>query len=136
MGHNGRSILIAERDEVVRELQAHFLESAGFVAEFVGDGEAAFELAVRHQPSLVVTEILIPKIDGLALCRRLHADPKTAHIPVAIFSILNAAARAEEAGAQAFLRKPLVQSTFIAAIQRLVPPQSSPTLEQQKWASR
>jgi CheY-like chemotaxis protein len=130
------SILVVEQDRVVSELQRHFLERAGLVVEFTSDGESALQTAQLHQPSLIVTEILIPKIDGLALCRRLKADPSTMHIPVIVFSILNAAARATEAGAQAFLRKPLVEISFIAAIQSLLPPLSSATSEQHKWVSQ
>jgi CheY-like chemotaxis protein len=79
----------------------------------------------------VVTEILIPKIDGLALCRRLREDPLTAGVPVIVFSILSAAARAAEAGASAFLRKPLVETVFVAAVMDLVAPQPTEVLEEQ-----
>jgi two-component system response regulator MprA len=113
-------ILIAERDQTVRELQGFFLEQAGFAVEFADDGEAALERARAARPALVVTEILIPKLDGLALCRRLREDPLTRDVPVIVFSILAAAARAGEAGADAFLRKPLVESVFVGAVQALV----------------
>ena len=136
MGIDSRLILIVERDEVVRELQKHFLEVAGFVVKFADDGEAALESARGHVPALIVTEILIPKIDGLALCRRLRADELTVDVPIVVFSILNAATRATEAGAQAFLRKPIVESTFIETIRALVAPQSSATMEQLRWASQ
>ena len=128
-------ILVAERDEVVRDLQRYFLEKAGFSTEFCGDGESAFESCRSNLPVLVITEILIPKIDGLALCRRLKADILTKDIPVVVFSILNAGARAGEAGANAFLRKPLVESTFVAVIRRSIAAQSSANLEPQ-WASQ
>jgi CheY-like chemotaxis protein len=109
-------ILIAERDENVRDLQRYFLGKAGFDVEFVDDGQAALERAQTALPALVVTEILIPRLDGLTLCRRLREDPETARIPVIVFSILAAAARAEEAGASAFLRKPFVESLFVASV--------------------
>jgi two-component system response regulator MprA len=115
-----RTILIAERDPSVRELQQHFLGAAGFAVEFAGDGQAALERAKLLRPAAVVTEILIPKLDGLALCRQLGEDPETRGIPVLVFSILAAAARAAEAGAKAYLRKPLVESLFVAAVQRLM----------------
>lgn len=134
--HESCTILIVEHDQVVCELQRHFLQRAGFTVEFASDGESALQAAQLHQPSLIVTEILIPKIDGLALCRRLKSDPSTKHIPVIVFSILNAGARAAEAGAQGFLRKPLVETSFIAAIQRVLAPLPTATLEQQKWASQ
>ncbi|HEV2147007.1 MAG TPA: response regulator [Longimicrobiaceae bacterium] len=126
-----RVILIAERDRNVRELQEHFLGKAGFAVEFADSGPDALERARAARPALVVTEILIPGIDGLALCRRLAEDPLTRDIPVMVFSILAAAARADEAGARAFLRKPVVESTFVAAVQELVAAQPSEAMEEQ-----
>jgi CheY-like chemotaxis protein len=86
------------------------------------------------QPILVITEILIPRLDGLALCKRLQQDPGTSHIPVVVFSILAAATRASEAGARAFLRKPLVESIFVATVQQVIAAQPTPNMEPQ-WAS-
>jgi CheY-like chemotaxis protein len=111
-----RQILIAERDRNVRDLQSYALEAAGFIVEFVDDGEAALAYATSNATALIVTEILIPKLDGLTLCRRLRAEALTREVPVLVFSILAAAARAEEAGATAFLRKPFIESTFIATV--------------------
>jgi two-component system response regulator MprA len=124
-------ILIAERDQNVRELQQFFLDGAGYTVEFADDGEAALERARTAPPALLVTEILIPRLDGLALCRRLREDPVTAAVPVIVFSILSAAARAAEAGASAFLRKPLVESVFVAAVNDLVAAQPIETMEEQ-----
>src|SRR5687768_17626693 len=101
-------ILIAERDQTVRELQRFFLGKAGFTVEFAADGQAALARARQIVPRLVITEILLPKLDGLTLCRRLRGDQATRDIPVLVFSILSAAVRAEEAGASAYLRKPLI----------------------------
>jgi two-component system, cell cycle response regulator len=114
------AILIAERDQQVRKLQQHFLSEAGFVVEFADDGLSALERARLHLPALVVTEILIPKLDGLSLCRRLREDPLTREVPVLVFSILAAQVRASEAGASSFLRKPLIDSIFVPAVQDLV----------------
>lgn len=116
------TVLIAERDPSVRELQEHFLGRAGLAVEFAGDGLAALERARLLRPAVVITEILIPKLDGLALCRRLGEDPDTRQIPVLVFSILAAAPRAAEAGAKAYLRKPLVESVFVATVQQLIEP--------------
>ena len=127
-------MLIAERDENVRELQRYFLVKAGFGVEFADDGQVALERARLTLPSLIVTEILIPKLDGLSLCRRLREDPLTRSVPVLVFSILAASARAAEAGANAYLRKPFVESSFLAAVQSLVGAQPSGVMEEQ-WAS-
>ena len=130
-GPGPRVVLIAERDQTVRELQQFFLDQAGFAVEFADDGEAALERARRDPPALVVTEILIPRVDGLALCRQLREDPRTCGVPVIVFSILSAAARAAEAGASAFLRKPLVESAFVGAVRNLAAPRPTEQMEEQ-----
>lgn len=129
-----RLILIAERDQNVRDLQSHFLGLAGFAVEFADDGQTALDRAHLIRPTLVITEILIPKIDGLSLCRRLGQDPLTRDIPVIVFSILAAAARAADAGAKAFLRKPFIGSVFLATVEHVIAAQPANTLESQ-WAS-
>lgn len=119
----------------MRALQRVFLERAGLAVEFADDGIAALDRARRDPPAVVVTEILLPRLDGLTLCRRLREDPVTCGIPVIVFSILAAAARAAEAGARAFVRKPLVEQTFVAAITGAIAARPPATTEQQ-WASR
>jgi len=114
---NGKArILIAERDRSVRELQGVFLTNAGFAVEFADDGQVALDRVRQEPPALLITEILIPKIDGLTLCRLVRNDAALEGMPVIVFSILAAGGRANDAGAAAFLRKPLVESTFLAAI--------------------
>jgi CheY-like chemotaxis protein len=122
-------VLIAEGDRNVRDLQSFFLAAAGFAVEFATDGEAALAFARGNPTALVVTEILLPKLDGLTLCRRLRADPETRDVPVLVFSILAAAGRAEEAGASAFLRKPIVESTFVAMVSTLIRAQENAMTE-------
>jgi DNA-binding response OmpR family regulator len=113
-------ILVVERDPHVRDLEAYFLHEAGFVVEFATDGPAALALARRLVPDIVITEILVPKMDGLALCRTLKGDAATAHVRVLVFSILAAAARAREAGADAFLMKPLAEKRLVDTVRELV----------------
>lgn len=129
------TILIAERDQSVRSLQALFLGRAGFEVEFADHGADALERALAAPPPLVITEILLPKLDGLSLCRRLRDEPRTRNTPILVFSILGAAQRAAEAGATAFLRKPLVDSTFVAAVQELIAAQPS-TVVEERWVSK
>jgi CheY-like chemotaxis protein len=128
-------ILIAERDQSVRRLQAHFLERAGFTVEFADDGRAALDRALLSPPALVITEILLPRLDGLALCRALREDPRTRATPIVVFSILGAAQRAAEAGASVFLRKPLVDSIFVATVQDLIAAHP-PVVVETQWASK
>lgn len=118
---DGRAlILVVERDPHVRELESYFLEEAGFFVEFSEDGLSALDRARQLDPDILITEILVPRLDGLALCRRLKDEPATRHIAVLVFSILMAAGRAREAGADAFLRKPLVESRLVDTVRELM----------------
>lgn len=118
-------ILVVERDPHVRELEAYFLEEAGFAVEFTDDGVTALQRALDLKPDIVITEILVPKLDGLSLCRQLKKNESLAHVRVLIFSILAASQRAKEAGADAFLIKPLAEHTLVQTVRRLVADRSS-----------
>jgi CheY-like chemotaxis protein len=71
-------------------------------------------------PKILVTEILVPKLDGLSLCREIKSDPETKDVLVMIFSHLQAEDRAAEAGADAFLGKPLDEKLLIETLERLL----------------
>jgi CheY-like chemotaxis protein len=113
-------ILCVERDPHIRELEAYFLDQAGFVVHFVEDGAQALELARSLKPAIIITEILVPRLDGLALCQHLKTTPETRHIPIVVCSVLAAEARAREAGAEAFLRKPLAQNRLVQVAHELL----------------
>src|SRR5215213_6736681 len=120
-------ILVVERDPHVRALAAQFLAEAGYQVELSVDGQEALERVRTVAPDLVICEILVPKLDGLALCRQLKANPETSHIPVLVFTILAASARAKEAGADEFMMKPLAQHRLTAMVQGLLDKRSPVT---------
>ena len=113
-------ILVVEKDPHIRRLEEYFLERAGFTVDFADDGEQALDRARTTSPAIVITEILVPRLDGLALCWQLKNDPATRAIAVLIFSILAAEGRAREAGADAFLMKPLHDEKLVDVVQRLL----------------
>lgn len=113
-------ILVVERNPAVQRLERYFLEQAGYSVEFASDGLMALERARELKPRILVAEILVPKLDGLSLCRHLKSDPATSHIRVLIFSHLHAEDRAREAGADAFLFKPLNEELLIETVEKLI----------------
>ena len=116
-GKQGRAIiLVVERDPAVRELESYFLNEAGFAVEFALDGVAALETAQKLRPDIVITEVLVPKMDGLALCRAIKKDARMAATVVLVFSILAVQSRAKEAGADAFLMKPLAEKRLVDTV--------------------
>ena len=119
-GRRGALILVVERNPVVQRLEKYFLEQAGFNVEFTSDGVAALARARELRPKIIVTEILVPKLDGLSLCRAIKSDPSTKTTLVMVFSHLQALDRASEAGADAFLSKPLDEELLLATVGRLL----------------
>lgn len=88
--------------------------------EFAFDGGEALSLVGSIRPDVVITEILVPRLDGLAVCREIKANPDLKGTVVLIFSILAAAGRAREAGADAFLRKPLAEQSLVRTVRELL----------------
>ena len=113
-------ILVVERNPMVQRLERFFLEQAGYSVEFISDGLTALARAQELRPAILVTEILVPKLDGLSLCRRIKGEPATKDMLVMIFSHLQAEDRAHEAGADAFLEKPLNEELLIETLQKLL----------------
>ena len=113
-------ILVVERNPLVQRLEKFFLQQAGYGVEFAADGLTALERARELRPTILVTEVLVPKLDGLSLCRQLMSDPATQHTKVLIFSHLHAEQRAHEAGADAFLIKPLNDERLIETVTKLI----------------
>ena len=113
-------ILVVERDPHVRELEGYFLERAGFTVEFADDGEEALELVREIRPDLVITEVLVPRRDGLAVCRAIKEDAEIRDTAVLVFSILAVSGRAREAGADEFLLKPLAEQSLVQTVHELL----------------
>jgi two-component system alkaline phosphatase synthesis response regulator PhoP len=113
-------ILVVERNPLVQRLEKYFLEQAGYAVEFAGDGMLALTKAQALKPRILVTEILVPKLDGLSLCRTLKGDSETQNILILVFSHLHAEERAKEAGADAFLNKPLSEELLIDTVEKLI----------------
>ena len=117
----GRAIiLVVERDPHIRELESYFLNEAGFAVEFAADGQVALARARELRPDIIITEVLVPKLDGLALCRTVKTDPTLQHTVMLIFSILAVQSRAREAGADAFLMKPLAEKRLVDTVRQLL----------------
>lgn len=109
-------ILIVESDAHARELARSFLADAGHVVTHAGDGAEALVQLSEAPPEVVLTEIMVRKVDGLSLCKRIKGDPTTAHIKVVVFSILAAMVRSREAGADDFLKKPLTERKLLDVV--------------------
>jgi two-component system phosphate regulon response regulator PhoB len=76
------TILIVEDEKDVLDLVAYNLKKAGYHTATAGDGAAGLAKAQDMLPALVVLDLMMPKLEGTEVCKRLKADPRTAHIPI------------------------------------------------------
>jgi two-component system cell cycle response regulator DivK len=120
-GVSRNTVLVADRDPHVRRLVERFLGDA-YAVEFADDGYSALDRVRASAPSAVITEILIPRLDGLALCRSLKGDPVTQRVPILVISMLAANERARQSGADAFLQKPFEKTSLVASVRGLIEP--------------
>jgi CheY-like chemotaxis protein len=119
-------VLIADADAFARQAMERTLGEA-FDVIACADGNAALERACQQPPDLIILDLLLPGLDGLQLLRRLKADPRTAKVPVLVFSTLMAEDQARAVGADAFLAKPLRRSTFLDTVRRLLGESETPS---------
>ncbi len=114
------TVFAVERDKHVRALLREFLEPARYALSFFDDGMSALAAVRAKPPDLVILEILVPKLDGLGLCRAIKvvADPPVT--PVLVLSILSASDRAKRAGADAFMLKPIERGRLLGTVEQLL----------------
>ncbi len=84
----GRPIILVIDDEApLLDLLRELLELEGYTVLLATDGQAGLARALDVHPDLVLTDVMLPFMDGHALCRQLRAEPRTAHIPVIGMSV-------------------------------------------------
>jgi len=80
------TILVADDNRANRDAMAALLETAGHRVLSSADGREAFERAREHRPDLVISDVLMPEMDGYELARRLQLDPATAGTVVMFYT--------------------------------------------------
>ncbi len=118
----GRSILIVEDEKEIRDLLVHYLRKEGFQPLVACDGEEGLSKARAEKPDLILLDILLPKMDGLDLLRKIRADREIARTPVAMLT-----AKGDETdrivglelGADDYIPKPFSPREVVARIKAI-----------------
>ncbi|MDH5542452.1 MAG: response regulator [Nitrospinota bacterium] len=114
-------VLIVDDEEFIRTLLRGRILSLNTVVLEANDGEEAMEKIAKHKPNLVITDLQMPKTDGLKVLEFIKSNPDTAHTPVIILtsnSDMETRDRVVRLGADDFATKPIVINDFIPRIRR------------------
>jgi len=116
-------VLVVDDSAANRKLLEARLQDEYFEVVGAASGAEAITLAQRWSPDIILLDVLMPVMDGFEACRRLKAQPATAHIPVVMVTSLNdqhERVRGLDAGADDFLVKPVDQATLFARLRALL----------------
>ena len=101
-------ILVVDDEIQIRDLLSEFLKQQGYEAVLASAGEEAIELAQRETPHAILLDVRMPGIDGVEVCKRLKAEPKTQYIPIIMVTgYAENKIAAIEGGADDFVNKPI-----------------------------
>ncbi|GHE93083.1 histidine kinase [Streptomyces fumanus] len=116
-------VLIADDNADMREYLTRILRGAGYQVEAVTDGREALRAVRADAPDLVVSDVMMPRLDGLSLVRELRGDPRTAAVPVMLLSARagqEASIEGLQAGADDYLVKPFAAAELLARVRATV----------------
>jgi len=120
--HRQRALVI-EDDLDIGQLITHYLQKAEFEPTLIPNGAEGLARARRDPPDVIILDVMLPGMDGLAVCRALRADPNTALVPIIMLT-----AKAEESdrivglelGADDYITKPFSPNEVVARVRALL----------------
>lgn len=121
--HLGASILLAEDNEDVAIMMCSLLREHGFAVSHAIDGQDALDMLKEELPDLLITDIAMPRMDGLELMRKVRNDDTMSHLPIIVVS-----ARVEDserlegisAGAEVYLAKPFINEELLLRVNKIL----------------
>ncbi len=122
-GKPGPSILLVDDNEQNLELLAAFMEELGGTVRTAPDGIEALKAVEAAKPDIMLVDIMMPRMSGYQLCKRIKAGAATKHITVVMVTALNEVSDVEhatECGADGFLSKPVNKADLIGRVRELL----------------
>jgi adenylate cyclase len=121
--HNPPRILIVDDNEMNRDILVTRLSTQGYELTQAADGEEALAAAKEQLPDLILLDIMMPKIDGIEVCRRLKGDANLPFMPIILVTAKAASSDVVaglDAGADEYLTKPVDQMSLVARVKSVL----------------
>jgi DNA-binding response OmpR family regulator len=122
-------ILIADDNAPNADLLEAHLDGEGYETRIVSNGEETLAAARDWKPALILLDVMMPKLSGFEVCRRLRADPATRDIAVLMVTALDQTTDVEtavEAGTDDFITKPINKTELLLRVRALLESRSRP----------
>src|SRR5271154_5155822 len=120
---NGVEILIAEDSQTQAEQLTHYLSARGYTVTLARDGRQALAAALRSKPAMIITDVVMPEMDGYTLCKEMKSSPALKDVPVVLLTSLSRAqdiVRGLECGADSFVRKPYDDTYLVSRVEYIL----------------
>ncbi len=120
---SGATVLVADDNLFFREVFKELLDEMGYEVITAENGAEALSEALRIEPDLVITDVVMPEMDGFEVTRRLKSDPRTMYTPVIVVTTLSdndSKIKGLEAGADDFLNKPVDRTELCLRVRNLL----------------
>ncbi len=101
-----KAVLIVEDEEQIAALLCELLEDEGYRAQRAENGREALDLLAQSRPDLIISDLMMPVMDGWAFLRALRGEPEYQRIPVIILSAVHASAIPQNLSHTVVIRKP------------------------------
>jgi len=119
----GKTVLVVEDERDIVELIRYNLAREGYAVKAAYDGAMGAQMAERDLPDIVLLDLMLPKMDGLEVCRKIKENPRTAHIPIVMVT-----AKGEESdvvtglslGADDYITKPFSPRVLAARVKAVL----------------
>lgn len=120
----GKRILVVDDETYIVNILDFTLGSEGFEVLSAHNGEEALKMILDEAPDLIVLDVMMPRIDGIEVCRAIKAKEETSHTPVILLTAKDRDADKErglDAGADRYMTKPFSPSKLVEEIRALLP---------------
>jgi len=130
----GKKILIIDDDRIIRDSLQELFTDAGYVVHLAADGISGFDLLSQEKPDIIVADILLPRMHGIALCEKIRGNDELRNIPIilmtGVYKDVNLRMYVHKGLADDFIEKPFRETELLSKIEHFLGPSTDKVASQ------